>query len=441
MFQENEKESESFQFMQEKIKERPINKKKLLRRMIITAAVALVFGLVACFTFFWMEPIISNWLYPEKQPEVVSFPEEKEETLPEDIIQTDEEAKQAEQNAQAGQSTDSTITIYEKVGLTLDDYTNLYGELSDIALEAQRSMVNVTGVTSDVNWINDIYENKAQTSGVIVADNGVELLILANEKMIGKQQKLLITFHDGTVIEAEKKQVDANTGFCILSVNLDLIPEETMTDLTIATLGSSGVSTLTAEPVIAIGSHAGTGGSISYGMITSNSMLLKMKDVNYKLLTTDIYGSTNATGILINLKGQVLGIIDNSYNEKGLENQVSAIGITELKRTIELLSNEKERACLGIYGTDITVALSESLNMPRGVYVESFEMGSPAMICGIQASDIITGIDDSVVNYMADLTSTLSRYEPGDVVTVMLQRAVPDGYREMQVDVTLGTLE
>ena len=79
--------------------------------------------------------------------------------------------------------------------------------------------------------------------------------------------------------------------------------------------------------------------------------------------------------------------------------------------------------------------------MPRGVYVESFEMGSPAMICGIQASDIITGIDDSVVNYMADLTSTLSRYEPGDVVTVMLQRAVPDGYREMQVDVTLGTLE
>ena len=170
MFQENEKESESFQFMQEKIKERPINKKKLLRRMIITAAMALIFGLIACFTFFWMEPIISNWLYPEEEPEIVRFPEEEEETMPEDIIQTEEEAHQAEkeENVQM-QPTDSTVTVYETVGLTVDDYVNLYGELSVIAQEAQRFMVNVTGVTSDVNWFNDIYENKAQTSGVIVA--------------------------------------------------------------------------------------------------------------------------------------------------------------------------------------------------------------------------------------------------------------------------------
>lgn len=442
MFQENEKESESFQFMQEKIKERPINKKKLLRRMIITAAMALIFGLIACFTFFWMEPIISNWLYPEEEPEIVRFPEEEEETMPEDIIQTEEEAHQAEkeENAQI-QPTDSTITVYETVGLTVDDYVNLYGELSVIAQEAQRFMVNVTGVTSDVNWFNDIYENKAQTSGVIVADNGVELLILANERAIGKQQNLLITFHDGSVIAAEKKQVDANTGLCILGVDLDLIPEETMEDLAIATLGSSSVSTLSAEPVIAIGSHAGTSGSVSYGMITSNAAVLQMKDVNYRLLTTDMYGSVNSTGVLINLKGQVLGIIDNSYNEKGLENQISAIGITELKRMIEALSNEKTRAYLGIYGVDITAALSESLNMPRGAYVESFEMGSPAMICGIQASDIIIGVDDIVVNSMADLTSALGRYEPEDVVTISLQRVIPNGYREMQVEVTLGSLE
>lgn len=154
-----------------------------------------------------------------------------------------------------------------------------------------------------------------------------------------------------------------------------------------------------------------------------------------------MYGSTNATGVLINLKGQVLGIIDNSYNEKGMENQISAIGITELKRTIEALSNEKSKACLGIYGTDITLVLSESLDMPRGAYVESFEMGSPAMICGIQASDIITGVDDIVVNSMADLTSALGRYTPGDIVTVSLQRVVPNGYREMQVEVTLDALE
>ncbi len=442
MFQENEKGSESFQFMQEKIKERPINKKKLLRRMIITAAMALIFGLVACFTFFWMEPFISNWLYPEEEPEIVRFPEEEIETLPEDIFQTEEEVQQSTQGEITQMpSGDSTITVFETIGLTVDDYANLYDELGLIAQEAQRFMVNVTSVSSDVNWFSDIYENKTQTAGVIVADNGLELLILANGQAIGSQRNIMVTFHDGTVIEAKRKQMDTNTGLCILGVDLDYIPEETMEDLTIATLGSSSVSTLLAEPVIAIGTPAGTSGSMAYGMITSNFTTIQMQDVNYRLITTDIYGSANATGVLINLKGQVLGIIDNSYNTRGMENQISAVGITELKRTIEALSNEKDRAYLGIYGTDITVALSESLGMPRGAYVESFEMGSPAMICGIQANDIITGVDDILVNSMADLTSALGRYAPQNTVTITLQRAVPNGYREMTVEVLLGRLQ
>lgn len=442
MSQENEKASESFQFMQEKIKERPINKKKLLRRTIITVAMALIFGLVACFTFFWMEPYISNWLYPEEEPEIVRFPEEEVETLPEDIFQTEEEVQQSTQvEVTPTPSGDSTITVFETIELTVDDYANLYDELGAIAQEAQRFMVNVTSVSSDVNWFSDIYENKTQTAGVIVADNGLELLILTSEQAIGGQRNIMVTFHDGTVIEAKKKQTDSNTGLCILGVDLDYIPQETMEDLTIATLGSSSVSTLLAEPVIAIGTPAGTSGSMAYGMITSNSTIIQMQDVNYRLITTDIYGHADATGVLINLKGQVLGIIDNDYNGRGLENQISAVGITELKRTIEALSNEKDRAYLGIYGTDITVALSESLDMPRGAYVESFEMGSPAMICGIQANDIITGVDDIVVNSMADLTSALGRYEPQDTVTITLRRAVPHGYREMTVEVLLGMLQ
>ena len=38
-------------FLRETIKQKPVNKKKLLRRTLITVAMAVVFGLVACFTF------------------------------------------------------------------------------------------------------------------------------------------------------------------------------------------------------------------------------------------------------------------------------------------------------------------------------------------------------------------------------------------------------
>ena len=38
-------------FLREKMKQRPVNKRKLLRRTIITAVMAVVFGIVACLTF------------------------------------------------------------------------------------------------------------------------------------------------------------------------------------------------------------------------------------------------------------------------------------------------------------------------------------------------------------------------------------------------------
>ena len=86
-------------FMIEKIKERPVNKKKLLRRTLITASMAVIFGLVACFTFLVLEPVISNWLYPEEEPQVVVFPEDQDEMSPEQMLT--ENMQQENQNNQS----------------------------------------------------------------------------------------------------------------------------------------------------------------------------------------------------------------------------------------------------------------------------------------------------------------------------------------------------
>ncbi|MDE5747520.1 MAG: hypothetical protein K2I21_08075, partial [Acetatifactor sp.] len=80
-------ESNHDNFMIEKIKQRPINRKKLIRRTVITASMAVIFGLIACFTFLVLEPVISNWLYPEEEPEAIIFPEEPEEMLPEEMLE------------------------------------------------------------------------------------------------------------------------------------------------------------------------------------------------------------------------------------------------------------------------------------------------------------------------------------------------------------------
>lgn len=79
-------QNEKKEFMIEKIKEKPINKKKLLRRTVITAAMAVIFGLVACFTFLVLEPFLSNYLNPKQEPVIVKFPEDMDEMSPEDML-------------------------------------------------------------------------------------------------------------------------------------------------------------------------------------------------------------------------------------------------------------------------------------------------------------------------------------------------------------------
>ena len=64
-------------FMQEKIKARPVNHRKILRRTLGTAGLAVLFGGVACLVFLVMEPVISRLLYPdEHKVQEVTFSED-----------------------------------------------------------------------------------------------------------------------------------------------------------------------------------------------------------------------------------------------------------------------------------------------------------------------------------------------------------------------------
>ena len=183
--QENKQNDTSGQnFMIEKIKDRPVNKKKLLRRTLITASMAVIFGLVACFTFLVLEPVISNWLYPEEEPQVVVFPEDQDEMSPEQMLA--ENMQQENQNNQSSSASSEVIEqeqiqeLLSGIILNLDNYKQIYSALSQYVAEMNRSIVTVTGVSSGVDWFNNVKENKNQSSGVIIAQNGKQLLILTD---------------------------------------------------------------------------------------------------------------------------------------------------------------------------------------------------------------------------------------------------------------------
>lgn len=435
---DREKQNE---FMIEKIKERPVNKKKLIRRTLVTAAMAVIFGLIACFTFLVLEPVINNWLYPEEEPQVVVFPEDQEEMSPEEMLSN------SMQSEQEDVSVPENITLEDEqiqeilasVVLDKDNYRELYTSLSNYVGELNRSMVTVTGVNSDVDWFNNVTESKNQSSGVIVADNKKELLILTDYGTIKDAEKHTVTFFNNAQAEAHLKQFDKTTELAILAVNQADISGELLNDgIRLAQLGSSNVKNIIGMPIIALGNPMGTSGSVGYGIVASTSRHLSTVDMNYKLLVTDIYGSQSAGGVLFNLQNEVVGIITDNHSNTDMKNIITAYGISELKKVVEKMSNGSAVAYLGIVGIDVSNEAHTELKVPLGAYVKEVEMDSPAMLAGIQQGDVIVAMNGSNVMNFSEYSTLLMQMEAGQTVNITVMRQVQEEYKEMPFTITLG---
>ncbi len=429
---EDFEQNQDFEYIKEKVKERPINRKKLMHRMIITASMAVIFGGLACITFLVLEPVFSNILHPKEEPKQIEIPEDTDEMLPEDMLIDDEvTVTPTPQNSNSEDEDEQELASYQQ----------LYREIYALANTTSQSMVTVTGVSQDVDWFNNPYESKGQTSGLVIANNDKEFLILANQSILSKAEDIHVTFADGTTATATLKQSDSNTGLAVIAVALDQLPQRTMDVVTVATLGSSKSQGLIATPVIALGRPFGSTESVAYGMITSKGSILNLTDENYELITTDICGSENATGILINYSGEVIGIINQKHNKDDVKNLISVIGISELKQTIERMSNGKNNTYMGITGTDVSIEVSEKLGVPMGAYVTGIVMDSPAMKAGIQSGDVIVKINDQEIKSFTQYSEVISSFSPDQTVDVVIMRQGIDAYREISIAIILGKLK
>lgn len=438
----DERQNDQDSFLIEKIKQRPINRKKLLRRTIITAFMAVIFGLIACFTFLVLEPVISNWLYPEEEPQVIVLPEDREEMSPEEMLA---ENLPPESPQPSPESEDVTLgeeqieEILSGVILDKENYEELYVALADYVSQLNEYMVTITAVTSNIDWFNNVQESRNQASGIIVANNGKDLLVLADASSIRTAEKLILTFSNSVQAEAQIKQQDSYTNLAVLSVALSDLPAEMVeAGIPLAVLGRSNTRNLTGTPAVALGSPLGVSNSVGYGMIAAAGVQLYAPDRNYSLLITDINGSQNAGGVLFNLQGEVIGIITSNKTGTDMKNLINAYGITELKKVIEKMSNGSPIAYLGISGLDVTREASESQGVPGGAFVKEVAMDSPAMLAGIQRGDVIIEIDEKKVTSFNDYTSILMQLEPGQTVQLTVMRQAQNEYKEMKFSVESG---
>jgi serine protease Do len=318
-------------------------------------------------------------------------------------------------------------------------------DVTEVVKAAMPSLVAITNeYTSYDSWYGQT-DDEARASGIIVAQNEQELMIVTNYHVVEDNNSLIITFIDDSEAEAYVKGTAPNEDLAVISVALEDLSDETLDAIAIAVLGDSDTLQV-GEPAIAIGNSLGYGQSVTTGVI---SALNRNINDSYFIQTDAAINPGSSGGALLNIRGEVIGINSSKIADYVIEGMGYAIPISTAKPIIdELMLNETKikvdqanRGFLGISGTDVTDDAVSRYGMPSGVYVASVIEGSGAEDAGIRKGDIITTFDGQEVGSMTSLQGMLEYYEVGTNVDIIIMRQSNGEYYESTITVTLGKRE
>ncbi len=414
-----EEHQEDYSFLQETIKDERLGPKKIAGKVGKWLGLGLVFGMAACVSFYALKPWATN-TFQEKPDEV--------EIVPDDQSQSDNPADQQEESSVTKDSL-----------LTIDDYYVLNNELKQVAQEARESVVVVSSIEDSGNWSGNKNGVVNSTSGLIVADNGRELLILAKYSPLKSAQFFQVEFADETLRQASFKQKDANLDMAVFSVAKDGISDATKEKIKIAELGNS-TRLGQGRTLIAVGRPFGFDDGVAYGVASTLGEAVTRADGEYEIIVTDMPYSENGSGFLFDIYGKVMGYVDSGIVGSSAGAMV-AYGISDITDGIEMMSNGKHVPYAGIVGMMVTEEASELYEIPVGLYVTEVEKDSPAMNAGIQSGDVITKIGKTEVTSLDVYHDALYELEAGFSSKFSGKRYGTEEYVDMDFTVAIGIKE
>lgn len=334
------------------------------------------------------------------------------------------------------------------------------GTVSEVAANAMPSLVTISTMTVEEmrNFFGGTqqYEVQGAGTGVIVGENDKELLIATNYHVVEGASSLSVGFIDEHSVEAAVKGSDVNNDLAVVAVKLSDIPDDTMEQIKIATIGDSDTLQL-GDQVVAIGNALGYGQSVTSGYVSAldRDLTLTYGDgttiQSTGLIQTDAaINSGNSGGALLNMKGELIGINEakssGSSSGASVDNIGFAIPIDKAQGSLQEMMNMETRervdadqaSYIGIRGGDVSSEAIQLYNVPAGVVVTEVVENGPAADAGIDAGDIITELDGRTISGMSQLQQTLEYYAAGEKVDVVIQRSGDNGYEAKTVSITLG---
>lgn len=296
---------------------------------------------------------------------------------------------------------------------------------SGAAEQVLPSIVNLYGYTStSIAAYNE-------ASGIIISEDGY---IITNAHAVENIKRFKAKLHDGREFEARVVGMDTRTDLAVMKIEAeDLVP---------AVIGSSS-DMKQGEQVVAIGNAGGFNDTVTVGYVSYVDREIKSY-TGYPIncIQTDAaLNFGNSGGALINLYGQVVGIVVSKYSSTGSENIGFAIASDFAVPIAEDLIEQgyvSGRARIGIIYTLITAENAAALEVKPGMLIAEIDPGCDVANTDLQVDDIITELNGKQMLTSADIMDFQNTAKAGDKVTAKVYRKTITGEEsEFEIEFTL----
>ncbi len=318
----------------------------------------------------------------------------------------------------------SATTLYSGTRPTVVSTANVDGKkilsASEVYAANLKSVVGINGNVTTNIWGQTV-SNAVSGSGFVISSDGY---ILTNYHVVNGVSNITVFFSDGTSYDATVVGGEEDNDIAVLRINA--------TGLQPVVLGDSS-SIEVGENVYAIGNPLGeltftlTGGLVSAkdrAVTTSDGTVMNM------IQTDTAINSGNSGGPLLDQYGQVIGIVSAKLSNSGsststVEGLGFAIPLNDVKDMItSIIQNGyvTGKPNLGIIMGNVNSFGFSQNSSSIGCHVLAILENSCADKSGLQAGDVITGIDGAEVTSSSELGSAIRKHKSGDKISLTILR-------------------
>jgi len=296
----------------------------------------------------------------------------------------------------------------------------LYKDIKD-------SVVVITGYVLQYSFFGRQY-SEVQGSGFVYEYKN-DMVVITNKHVVDDAENITVTFSNGDGYPAAVIGSDAYSDLAVLSVEA---PVEEFQPLEITSSSTLQVG----DPVVAIGSPFGLGGTMTTGIVSQLGRTIQGSvggnfPIANIIQTSAAINPGNSGGPLLNYEGEVIGITTAIIqNSNGLGFAVPSNTILREIESLITIGSYEQHPWVGISGTDMTYTIAQSLgvNVTYGWLITQITDGGAAAQAGLQGGnqqvrvndvwvmiggDIIIAVDgtriingDSFMSYLEEYTTS-----------------------------------